>query len=127
MPMATGLVLWCPDKSIPTDPTTMEWMQRTPYCKLVGSLNYLAVATCPDIAFAVGCLVSFLDCYHTEHWTAAICVLHYVKGTWDLALILGGDNMASLVGYSNSDYANCPDTSCSISGYCFTLGSGVIS
>ena len=35
--------------------------------------------------------------------------------------------MASLAGYSDSDYANCPDTSHSIIGYCFTLSSGVIS
>jgi hypothetical protein len=27
----------------------------------------------------------------------------------------------------DSDYANCHDTSCSISGYCFSLGNGVIS
>jgi hypothetical protein len=32
-----------------------------------------------------------------------------------------------LVGYSDSDYANCPSSSKSIGGYCFTLGSGVIS
>ena len=74
-PTATGLVLQHPDKSIPTDPSIMEWMQHTPYCELMGSLNYLAVATCPDIAFAVSHLTSFLDCYHTEHWTVAICVL----------------------------------------------------
>ena len=126
-PMATGLVLRCPDKSIPTDPSTMEWMQCTPYHELMGFLNYLAIATCPDIAFAVSHLTSFLDCYCTEHWTVAIHVLCYVKGTRDLALVLGGNHAASLTGYSDSDYANCLDTSCSISGYCFTLGSGVIS
>jgi len=27
----------------------------------------------------------------------------------------------------DSDYANCPDTSCSIAGYCFNLGSSAIS
>ena len=31
------------------------------------------------------------------------------------------------MGYSDSDYANCPDSSKSIGGYCFNLGSGVIS
>ena len=125
--MAIGLVLQCPDKLIPTDLSTIEWMQHTLYCELMGSLNYLAIAMCPNIAFVVSHLASFLDCYHTEHWTVAICVLHYVKGTWDLALVLGSNHVASLTGYSDSDYANCPDTSHSISGYCFTLGSGVIS
>jgi hypothetical protein len=102
-------------------------MQRTPYRELVGSLNYLAVATCPDIAFAVGRLAAFLDCYRSEHWQAAIRLLHYVKGTHSLSLVLGSDASLSLSGYSDSDYANCLDTSRSISGYCFSLGSGVIS
>jgi hypothetical protein len=31
------------------------------------------------------------------------------------------------MGYSDSDYANCPDSSKSIGGYCFNLGSEVIS
>jgi hypothetical protein len=33
----------------------------------------------------------------------------------------------SLLGYSDTDYANCKDTSRSVSGYCYSLGSGVIS
>ena len=74
-PMAAGLVLRHPDKSIPVDPATLLWMQCTPYRELVGSLNYLAVATRPDLAFAIGRLASFLDCYHPEHWTATIRVL----------------------------------------------------
>ena len=42
-------------------------------------------------------------------------------------LTLGSANPIRLVGYLDSDYANCPNTSRSISGYCFTLGSGAIS
>jgi hypothetical protein len=42
------------------------------YRKLIGNLNYLTVATRPNIAFAVGRLTSFLDCYWEEHWNAAI-------------------------------------------------------
>jgi len=53
-PMVVGLQLHRPDKSIPTPPEITEWAAWTPYCKLVGSLNYIAVATHPDIAFAVG-------------------------------------------------------------------------
>jgi hypothetical protein len=104
-----------------------EWAEGTPYRELVGSLNYIAVATRPDIAYAVGRLVSFLDCYRPEHWSAAIRVLRYLKGTRDLQLVLGGHSSLSLVGHSDSDYANCKDTSRSIGGYCFSLGSGVIS
>jgi hypothetical protein len=80
-PMIAGLQLTRPDKSQPVSPHILEWMQRTPYRELVGSLNYLAVATHPDITFAIGRLASFLDCYRDEHWNAAIRVLCYIKGT----------------------------------------------
>ena len=57
----------------------------------------------------------------------AICILHYLKGTHSLVLKLGGQNSLHLVGYLDSDYANCPDTSRSIGGYCFLLGLGMVS
>ena len=88
---------------------------------------YVAIGSRPDIAYAVGRLASFLDCYHPEHWGAAIRVLRYLKGTRTLMLKLGGLNSHQLIGYSDSDYANCPDTSRSIGGYCFSLGSGMVS
>jgi transposase InsO family protein len=125
--MVAGLNLIRPNKSQPVAPHITEWMQRTPYRELVGSLNYLAVATRPDIAFAVGRLASFLDCYREEHWNAAIRVLRYVKGTRTLCLTLGGDHPLNLFSYADSDYANDPDTSRSISGYCYSLGAGMIS
>lgn len=126
-PMVAGLHLQRPDKSVPVPMDVAEWIDRTPYRSLVGSLMYLAVATRPDISYAVGRLSSFLDCYRPEHWTAAIRVLRYLKSTRTYALTLGGWNSTTLSGYSDSDYANCIDTSRSIGGYCFTLGSGMIS
>ncbi len=126
-PMVTGLVLRRPDKTAPVLPEVLEWQAQTPYHALVGTLNYITVATHPDIAFAVGCLSLAIDCYTPDHWSAAIRVIHYLKGTRTMGLTLGGTNPLRLVRYSDSDYANCPVTSCSISGYCFNLGSGTIS
>jgi len=85
------------------------------------------VATHPDITFAIGQLASFLECYRPEHWSVAVRVLWYLKGTRSLCLTLSGINSLRLLGYSDSDYANCIDTSHSIGGYCFSLGSGAIS
>jgi hypothetical protein len=79
--MIASLQLTRPNKSQPVPPHILEWMQQTPFCELVSSLNYLAVATCPNITFVIGQLASFLDCYHDEHWNTAIHVLHYIKGT----------------------------------------------
>jgi len=126
-PMVAGLQLRRPDKSVTPPPEITEWAARTPYRELIGSLNYIAVATRPDISYAVGRLSSFLDCYQLEHWTAAIRVLRYLKGTRTLALVLGRQRPPSLIGYSDVDYANCKDTSRSISGYCYSLGGGMLS
>ena len=68
-----------------------------------------------------------MDCYTPKHWSTAVHVICYLKGTQMLGLTLGGTNPIRLVGYSDSDYANCTKTSRSISGYCFSLGSGAIS
>ena len=126
-PMVAGLQLHRPDLSTPPSAEVCSWMDHTPYRALVGSLNYIVVATHPDIAFAVGRFAGFLDCYRPEHWSAAIRVLRYLKGTCSLCLSLGGTGSLRLLGYSDSDYANCVNTSRSIGGYCFSLGSGVIS
>jgi len=125
--MVTGLVLRRSDKTTPVPPKVLEWQVWTPYCALVGALNYITVATHPDIAFAVGRLSLAMDCYTPDHWSTAIRVVRYLKGTWTMGLTLSGTNPLCLVRYSNSDYANCPVTSHSISGYCFNLGSGAIS
>jgi len=126
-PMVGGLRLERPNKSAPVLAEIEDWIKKTPYRSLVGSLMYIAIGTRPDIAYSVGRLASFLDCYRLEHWEAAICIVRYLKGTRTLRLVLGGDNPISLIGYSDSDYANCVSTSRSIGGYCFSLGSGMIS
>jgi len=126
-PMVQGLLIRRPDKSIPLDPELATWVDNTPYQELVGSLNYIAVATQPNISFALGRLASILDCYRPEHWTAALRVLRYLKGTRTLQLVLGRLTTTTLTGFSDSDYANCPDTSRSVAGYCFSLGSSMVS
>jgi hypothetical protein len=40
--------------------------------------------------------------------------------------MLRGEHPAQLLGFMDSDFANCPDTCRSVSGYCFTLGSNMI-
>jgi len=54
-------------------------------------------------------------------------MLRYLKGTHSLCLVLGGPTTSTLSGFCDSDYTNCQDTSRSVGGYCFSLGSGIIS
>jgi hypothetical protein len=110
----------------PANDDERELMSRTPYRSLIGSLMYLAIGTRPDIAHAVQQLCRHLDCYGPVHWEAAKRVVRYLKGTRELQLVLGGDHPACLLRFTDSDFANCPDTRRSVSGYCFSLGSGTI-
>jgi hypothetical protein len=126
IPMVPGLKLRCVTPSSLSD-SDRHALSKFPYCSLIGSLLYLAVSTWPDISYAIQQLSQFLDCFSFEHWNAAIHVVHYLKGTWNIRLQLGGLNALSLVGYNDSDYANCPDTRRSVGGYAFSLGSGIVS
>ena len=88
---------------------------------------YLSISTQPDIVFAVNHLCRFLDCFSRAHWEAAKQIVHYLKGSRDLRLVLGGEHTVQMLGYTDSDYASCPDTRHSTSRFCFSLGSGMVS
>ncbi|TFY55680.1 hypothetical protein EVJ58_g8092 [Rhodofomes roseus] len=100
---------------------------RLPYRSLVGCLMYLAIGTRPDIALAVQQLSQFLDCYSLIHWDAAKRVVRYLKGTRAFRLELGGPDAANLNGFADASHAGCYDTRRSVGGYCWNLGSGIVS
>jgi len=87
---------------------------------------YAATAMQPNIAFAVQHLSQFNSNPGNAHWTAAQCTIRYLYATRDRALILGGPEI-TLTGWVDSDWGACTDLRCSISGYTFSLGSGLIS
>jgi hypothetical protein len=87
---------------------------------------YLAIGTRLDISYAVQQLLQFLDSYSYTHWHAVTHVLRYLKGMRNLHLTLGGSQI-NLLGFTDSDWANCMDTRRSVSGYALSLGFGVIS
>ena len=71
-------------------------------------------------------LSQFLDQPGTQHWAAFKRVLKYLKYTPSLGLVLGGKEV-SLVYYCDSDYAGCPYTRRSTSGYINLIAGGAVS
>jgi len=61
------------------------------------------------------------------HLAALKRVLRYVRGTLDLGLLLHPCAQSDLVVYSDADWAGCPDTRRSTSGYAVFLGDNLIS
>jgi hypothetical protein len=51
------------------------------YQALIGSLNFLSILTRPDISFAVSKLSQFLEHPGLKHYTAAMQVFRFLKGT----------------------------------------------
>ncbi|XP_057730454.1 uncharacterized mitochondrial protein AtMg00810-like [Arachis stenosperma] len=98
----------------------------TNYRQLVGRLMYLA-NTRPDISYVMGRLSQFIDCPTTAHLEAAFRVLRYLKGCPTLGLFFPSDSDFLVTGFSDSDWAACVDTRRSITGYCFYIGSALIS
>lgn len=97
-----------------------------PYQNLIGSLMYLALATRPDISYAVSYLSQFNSCYDQEHWVAAKRILRYLKGTKNLALKFHRTGK-TLVGMADADWASDKTNYHSYSGYCFKYGGAAIS
>jgi hypothetical protein len=103
-------------------------MRGVPYGELIGSLQYLAQGTRPDIAYATSRLATVLNRPGKKHWTMALRVVRYLNTTRTYGLTLGGcDGVVNLCGMTDSDYANCPVTRRSVSGYAFSLGTGAVS
>jgi transposase InsO family protein len=120
------------DPNVKLEPGDSEPQGRSNnYASLIGSLMYAAVATRPDIAFAVNQLASFTANPTMCHWTAAKRVLRYLKGTKDIGITYsqsGSEDSSSqnrIVGYNDASFADNYDRT-SVSGYAFVAAKGAI-
>ncbi|XP_042055730.1 uncharacterized mitochondrial protein AtMg00810-like [Salvia splendens] len=126
-------LLGCKPSSIPMD--SSKHLQQdevepltdpTAYRRLIGRLVYLCI-TRPDITFAVNNLSQFLSKPCSGHMLAAEKVLKYLKSTLGHGIFYSAKSASDLSMFSDADWAACPDTRRSVSGFCLFLGSSLIS
>ena len=98
----------------------------TAYQSLAGALQYLTF-TRPDLTYAVQQVCLHMHDPRESHLAALKRLLRYVRGTVDLGLVLHRSSSAELVVYINADWAGCPDTRRSTSGYAVFLGGNLVS
>lgn len=110
------------DTQCPATHAQLEDMQDVPYQKAIGSLMYAAMSTRPDVAFAVATLLQFMRNPGRAHWDAAKHVIHYLKGTADMALTFSNTD-EGLVAYVDADWASQPHRH-SMLGYVIMLNGG---
>lgn len=133
------------DTSILNLKTAAELQQEPyscPYSNLVSGLLWLTVRTRPDIAFAIGVLTRGNASPTKAHWSAALRVLKYLKGTRNLALVYSSKSSSKSTfrgsfsqrfpadpegvhAFTDADYASDKVTRKSTSG-CVILGRAAI-
>jgi hypothetical protein len=112
-------------KDRPADETEAVHMAKTPYREAIGSLMYAAIATCPDISFAVLTLLQFLENLGETHWEAVKRIFRYLAGTKNHMLTYRGEQH-ELTGYTDAD-SMLQDHRRAISGHTYLIDRGAIS
>ncbi|GJR75515.1 ribonuclease H-like domain-containing protein [Tanacetum coccineum] len=100
-------------------------MQHCNPCK-TPCLQYFTF-TRPDISYAVQQICLYMHDPRDPHFTALKCILRYVYGTINYGLQLYVSSTSQLTVYTNADWAGCPVTRRSTSGYCMFLGDNLLS
>ncbi|RVW35384.1 Retrovirus-related Pol polyprotein from transposon RE1 [Vitis vinifera] len=94
--------------------------------RLVDSLVYLTV-TRPNISYAVHQVSQYLSAPRSTHYAAVLRILRYLKGTLFHGLFYSAQSPLVLRAFSDADWAGDPTDHRSTTGYCFLLGSSLIS
>ncbi|BBG98547.1 RmlC-like cupins superfamily protein [Prunus dulcis] len=114
------------DPDLILSPTGELLKDPTRYRRLVGKLIYLTI-TRPEITYAVNTLSQFMQEPKRQHLEAAYRLLHYPKEAPSQGLLFPAENKLKLIGYCDADWARCPITRRSVTGYCIFLGNALVS
>ena len=140
-PAQAGVILSTADTASPL----LEYADRKQYESAIGTILYAAMSTVPEVAFAVNQLARFLAAPREVHWHALKRVIRYMQSAKDIALVFDCSEAAGMQlanahaekkdranpaavsfhppecvrvsAYCDADWAGCPDTRCSTSGY----------
>lgn len=96
------------------------------YQRLLGKLIYLTV-TRPDLTYAVHILTQFMHRPTNVHMQSAKRILRYLKGSTGQGILFAASSRAQLTAYCDSDWASCPFSRKSTSGFCILFGESPVS
>ena len=96
------------------------------YRRLVGNLVYLTVIR-PDISYAVHQVSQYLSAPRSTYYAVVLRILRYLKSTLFHGLFYSTQSSLVLCAFFGVDWAGDPIDHRSTNGYCFLLGSSLIS
>ena len=99
---------------------------RQKYQSVIGSLLFVMLGTCPDIAFLVIKMSQFMANPTEDHLKKAYHIVKYLSTTPELVLYFSGGE-TSLHAYCDSDWAGDLERRRSTSGYSIFLGHNLVS
>ena len=97
------------------------------YQAKVGSVNYSATITRPDISFAVSRLARYMSNPSDEHMREMHVLFGYLKSTMFLAIKYSRGDAQISRGLVDSDYGGCLDTYRSTTGWVFLMAGAPVS
>nr|CAD1837402.1 unnamed protein product [Ananas comosus var. bracteatus] len=110
------------DQTLKLDSTNGELLKDpTYYRRIVGKLIYLTI-TRPEITYAVSTLSQFMQQPRRPHLDAMHRLVRYLKEAPGQGLFFPSQGQLKLSSYCDADWAGCPTTRRSMTGYCIFLG-----
>ena len=117
IPIDPTLKLTPEDSDLLADPTV--------YRRLIGRLIYLT-NTRSDISYVVQHLSQFVSKPCTSHYQAALKILKFLKSSPATGILFSASSSLTLCAFADSDWARCPTSRKSVTGFCVLLGSSLI-
>jgi hypothetical protein len=96
------------------------------FWSIAEALQYLTF-TRSDITYAVQQICLHMHDPRKPHLTAMKRILRYLQGTPNYSLLLRRSSSSDLIVYTDVEWASCPDTHRSMSGYTVFLGDNLVS
>ncbi|GKE32950.1 ribonuclease H-like domain-containing protein [Tanacetum coccineum] len=120
------LLIYVDDIVLTTSSTYLLQRITSSLHKEFGGLQYLTF-TRPDISYVVQQVCLYMHDPREPYFSALKRILRYVRGTLDFGLQLYASSTSYLMAYTDADWAGCPTTRRSTSGYCVFLGDNLLS
>nr|CAD1839764.1 unnamed protein product [Ananas comosus var. bracteatus] len=115
------------DQTLKLDSTNGELLKDpTYYRRIVGKLIYLTI-TRPEITYAVSTLSQCMQQPRRPHLDAMHRLVRYLKEAPGQGLFFPSQGKLKLISYCDADWAGCPTTRRSMTGYCIFLRSELVS